>query len=260
MGKADLFAKRRFEGIGTYTVGLIGAVLVHGLISFGAARLKPPKKVVRVEMAVVKKELPPAPEPEPEPEPEKPKPKVKPKVKPRVERKVAKNLPPPPPNQAPPPNQSPPTNKPSKPIPIVTGISLNSTVSGGVGMQVRVGNTLYGDVNKEKFVDAKEVQPYVYTPVKTFDVTEEPEVLREVKAEMPAEAKRAGVQGTVVLRVEVQKNGLVRKVRVVKGLGYGLDDAAVAAMKKFKFKPARVNGQAVDYTISRFYYVFEIVS
>jgi protein TonB len=171
---------------------------------------------------------------------------------------------PPPPNQAPPPpNQAPPSDKPQKPIPIVTGISMNSTVSGGVGMAVRVGNTLYGNVDEEDFVPAEDVKAYSakeYAPVKTHEITEEPSVLKEVKADMPEEAKNAGVQGTVVLKVEVKKDGSVRKVTVVKGLGYGLDRAAVAAMKKFKFRPAKRNGKPVDYTISRFYYVFELVN
>ncbi|MFH1811899.1 MAG: TonB family protein [Pseudomonadota bacterium] len=254
MSTQDLFKKRRFEGYGFYAIGLLGAVGLHAAVSYGATQMPPPKKIVRVEMAVVKTEKPPPPPEEKPPEPEKPKPK------PKVEPKVALRTPPPP-NQPPPPNSDvPPSDKPQKPVPIVTGISLGSTVSSGVGMAVRVGNTLYGDVNKEEFVQPGAVQPYVYTPVKTYDITEEPEVLKEVKAEMPEEAKRAGVQGTVVLRVEVQKDGAVRKVRVVKGLGYGLDEAAVAAMKKFTFKPAKINGQPVDYTISRFYYVFELVS
>jgi protein TonB len=255
MSTQELFGRRRFEGVGFYAVGLLLAMGLHAGLSYGATHMPPPRKIVRVEMAVTRTEKPPPPEekpPEPKPEPEKP--------RPRPERKVALKTPPPP-NQPPPPNSDlPPSDKPQKPVPIVTGISLGSTVSSGVGMSVRVGNTLYGDVNKEEYVAPAEVQPYVYTPVKTYEITEEPEVLSEVKAEMPEEAKRAGVQGTVILRVEVQKDGAVRKVRVVKGLGYGLDEAALEAMKKFKFKPAKVNGQPVDYTISRFYYVFELVN
>lgn len=261
MSTQDLFARRRFEGVGFYAVGLILAMLLHGAASYGATRMPPPKKVVRVEMAVTRTEKPPPPPEEkpPAPEPEKPQPK------PKVERKVAVKTPPPPNQPPPPPNQeAPPSDKPQKPVPIVTGISLGSTVSSGVGMAVRVGNTLYGDVNKEDFVQPGDVQPYAgpatYEPVKTYEITEEPEVLTEVKAEMPEEAKRAGVQGTVILRVEVRRDGTVRKVRVVKGLGYGLDEAALEAMKKFTFKPARVNGKPVDYTISRFYYVFELVN
>ncbi len=251
----ELFKRRRFEGVGFYAFGIIAALLIHGGVSLGAANMqRQQKRQTRVEMAVIKKAKPPPP-PKPEPPPPKPeKPKVKP---PRAPKDVVK------PDTPPPPNQPPPTDKPQKPVPIITGISLDSTVSSGVGMSVRVGNTLYGDIDKEKFVEPEEVKPYVpapaYKPVKTHEITEEPEVLKEVKAEMPEAAKRAGIQGTIVLKVEVKKDGSVRKVTVVKGLGYGLDEAAVAAMKKFKFKPAKKGGKPVDYTISRFYYVFELV-
>jgi len=251
---AELFQHRRFEGMGFYALGIIFALTIHGGVSVGAVSMqKNKKKQTRVEMAVIKKAKPPPP-PKPEPPPPKPE---KPKPKPRVPKDVVK-----PPDLPPPSNQPPPTDKPQKPVPIVTGISLDSTVSSGVGMSVRVGNTLYGDIDKEKFVKAEDVKPYagpVYKPVKTHEITEEPSVLKEVKAEMPETAKRAGIQGTIVLKVEVTKAGTVRKVKVVKGLGYGLDEAAVAAMKKFRFRPAKKGGKPVDYTISRFYYVFELV-
>ncbi|MBN2361526.1 MAG: TonB family protein [Deltaproteobacteria bacterium] len=254
MAATEIFKRRRFEGVGVYTLAALVALGAHGAISAGASQLKEPKKATRVEMAMVKQ--PPKPEP-PKPEPPKPEPaKPKPKPKPEVVQPVVKP-------ETPPPNQPPPSEKPSKPIPIVTGISLNSTVSGSGGVAVRVGNTLYGDVNKEKFVPSSDVKPYVpapaFAPVKTHEITEEPEILKEIKAPMPEAAKRAGVQGTVVLKVEVKKDGTVRNVTVVKGIGYGLDEAAVEAMKKFLFKPAKVNGKPVDYTISRFNYVFELV-
>jgi len=232
------------------------AVGFHATLSLGASTMKPPKRQVRVEMAVVRTPKPPPP-PKPAPEP-KPKPRVKPRrsPRPRVPR-------PPPPDMAPPPsNTAPDKTPPRAPVPIVTGISLASTVSSGVGMQVRVGNTLYGDIDKEEHVAPEQVQPYTggFEPVRTHEITEEPEVIREIKASMPAEAMRAGIQGAVVLRVEVTCKGAVRGVRLVKGLGYGLDQAAVAAMRKYRFRPARRNGVPVDYTISRFYYVFELVS
>lgn len=253
----NIFSKRRrLEGWPLYSIGIVAAVAIHLGASVGAKKLQMPKKPVRVEMAVVRTRKPPPP---PKPEPKEVPKKVR-KIKPRPRPKGVTKPPPPNTDLPPPPNQAQADQKPSKPIPIVTGISMGSTVSGGVGMNVRVGNTLYGDVEKEDFVQADKVKPYVYTPVKTYEITEEPRVLKEVRAKMPLEAKRAGIQGTVVLRVQVKKDGSVRRVKLVKGVGYGLDEAAIAAMKRYRFEPARRNGVAVDYTISRFYYVFELVS
>ncbi len=42
--------------------------------------------------------------------------------------------------------------------------------------------------------------------------------------------------------------GELRVLRVIGGLGHGLDEAAVEAAEKIRFKPARRNGQPVDHT------------
>ncbi|MEW5854810.1 MAG: energy transducer TonB, partial [Myxococcota bacterium] len=71
-------------------------------------------------------------------------------------------------------------------------------------------------------------------------------------------AKSAGIEGVVELRVEIFEDGTVRSARVVRGLGYGLDEAAVEAMRRFRFKPATVDGKAVQYTIPRYSFRFEL--
>ena len=55
----------------------------------------------------------------------------------------------------------------------------------------------------------------------------------------------------------VDKRGKVRKVDVVKGLGYGLNEAAVKGMMGFRFKPAQVDGEPVAVKI-RYNYRFEL--
>jgi TonB family protein len=47
--------------------------------------------------------------------------------------------------------------------------------------------------------------------------------------------------------VVVLSNGTMRVNRVVSGLGHGLDEAAVRAAQQIKFKPAKRDGQPVDY-------------
>jgi TonB family protein len=60
------------------------------------------------------------------------------------------------------------------------------------------------------------------------------------------EARARGVEGEVVLSVLFQRNGKVKDVVVERGLGYGLNERAVEAVKKTSFEPARVDGKPVD--------------
>ncbi len=61
------------------------------------------------------------------------------------------------------------------------------------------------------------------------------------------EARRVGVQGEVLLDVVFQASGSLHINRVVKSLGYGLDDMALEAAKKIQFRPALRDGQPYDY-------------
>jgi TonB family protein len=61
------------------------------------------------------------------------------------------------------------------------------------------------------------------------------------------EARRLHVEGDVVVQVVFSATGEIRIVGVVKGLGHGLDEAAVAATRQIRFTPAQRDGQFVDY-------------
>jgi TonB family protein len=61
------------------------------------------------------------------------------------------------------------------------------------------------------------------------------------------EARRLRVEGDVVVQVVFTAAGEIRIVEVVRGLGHGLDEAAVAATRQIRFTPARRDGQFVDY-------------
>ncbi len=62
------------------------------------------------------------------------------------------------------------------------------------------------------------------------------------------EARQLRLEGEVLLEVMFGANGQLHVNRVVRGLGHGLDDAAVAAAAKMRFKPALRNGEPVDST------------
>jgi protein TonB len=70
--------------------------------------------------------------------------------------------------------------------------------------------------------------------------------LNNPQPEYPPLSKRLREQGRVLLRVLVNASGLVEEIEVKSGSGYvRLDDAALVAVRRWKFAPARANGQAV---------------
>jgi TonB family protein len=75
---------------------------------------------------------------------------------------------------------------------------------------------------------------------------EPPRLLREVKAEYTDDARRRGVTGDVVLEIVVRRDGSVGDVRLLQGLGAGLDQRAAAAVRQWRFSPARRRGEPVD--------------
>lgn len=58
-------------------------------------------------------------------------------------------------------------------------------------------------------------------------------------------ALEAGIQGVVMLEVTIDEEGRVREPLILDGLGYGLDEAAIAAVSQWRFKPASVDGRPV---------------
>jgi len=62
------------------------------------------------------------------------------------------------------------------------------------------------------------------------------------------EARGLKLQGEVLLEVSFSANGTLHVNRVARGLGHGLDEAAIAAANKIRFKPATRGGQPVDST------------
>ena len=65
------------------------------------------------------------------------------------------------------------------------------------------------------------------------------------KPEYTPAARRQGKEGVVVVRVHIDEKGRVTKVVVKSGLGFGLDEATVNAVKKWRYKPKTIDGRAV---------------
>jgi TonB family protein len=72
------------------------------------------------------------------------------------------------------------------------------------------------------------------------------EIVFKPTPEYTDEARSARIEGTVSLELEFTAAGEVRVLRIVRGLGHGLDEAAQRAALRMRFKPAQSDGRPVD--------------
>jgi TonB family protein len=72
-----------------------------------------------------------------------------------------------------------------------------------------------------------------------------PVLLYKVEPEYSEEARKAKYAGTVVLQLIVDVTGKAQSIKVVRGVGLGLDENAIQAVNKWKFRPGYRNGQPV---------------
>jgi TonB family protein len=77
-----------------------------------------------------------------------------------------------------------------------------------------------------------------------------PSVLQRVEPDYTDAARAAKIQGTVVMECVIHKDGTVMVNRIIRGLGYGLDENARATIEKWRFNPATRDGQPVDMTLT----------
>ncbi|MFW5966269.1 MAG: TonB-dependent receptor domain-containing protein [Persicimonas sp.] len=81
------------------------------------------------------------------------------------------------------------------------------------------------------------------------ELTREPRLVEQTKAEYTEEAVEEGVEGEVVLRLLINADGEVEEAEVREGLGHGLDEAAVEAAEQFVFEPAEIDGRPAPVTL-----------
>jgi protein TonB len=72
-----------------------------------------------------------------------------------------------------------------------------------------------------------------------------PQLIHRVDPEYSEEARKAKHQGTVELYVEIEADGVAHRIEVRRGLGLGLDEKAIEAVRQWRFKPALKNGKPV---------------
>ncbi|HMK73829.1 MAG TPA: TonB family protein, partial [Myxococcaceae bacterium] len=148
------------------------------------------------------------------------------------------------PPETPPPNDTPPEQDPGPPAPVVVGLTLRSTTVAGT-VAAPVGNTLMGKPAESASAPGDVAPLYV--------VDTQPELLEEVKIPYPAEARRLLVAGSVVVRLTIDAEGRVVRASLVSGPGHGLNEAALDALKGFRFRPASRGGKAMATQITYTY-------
>jgi periplasmic protein TonB len=72
-----------------------------------------------------------------------------------------------------------------------------------------------------------------------------PQLIYSPEPNFSDEARKAKMQGVVQLLVVVGKDGRTYDIRVAESLGMGLDEQAIEAVRKWRFRPATLNGQPV---------------
>ncbi len=77
-----------------------------------------------------------------------------------------------------------------------------------------------------------------------------PRPVQSPEPEYSEEARLAKIQGTVYVSLEVGPDGLARNIQVLQGIGLGLDESAVEAIKQWIFQPATKDGQPVTVAAS----------
>ena len=72
-----------------------------------------------------------------------------------------------------------------------------------------------------------------------------PVLIYSVEPEFSEEARKAKVAGNVLVNLWVDQNGNPSHVHVIRGVGMGLDEQAVKAVRQYRFRPAMENGKPV---------------
>ena len=76
--------------------------------------------------------------------------------------------------------------------------------------------------------------------------TTEPRVIHTVEVQYTKEALAAKLQGEVVLSLTIGEDGVPSDIKLVRGLGMGLDEKAVECLQQWRFKPATNHSEPVS--------------
>jgi TonB family protein len=124
-----------------------------------------------------------------------------------------------------------------------TGFGSGVATGNGSGISGSRGTVRQGGFGDADVVSASQPKPKSVEPVvKTLPV----EITFKPHPVYTDEGRQLKIEGEVLIAVVFSANGQVRIVKVVRGLGHGLDESAVRAAEKIQFKPAVRDGHPAD--------------
>lgn len=129
------------------------------------------------------------------------------------------------------------------------GVSMESTSQAGNGPSVPVGNTVAAQPRAGSAAPA--VVPLAQ-PVAAYEATKMPLPTGRCFGKYTDDALAAGIEGTVVLDLIVGEDGRARDIQVAEGLGHGLTQAAITALRDCHFTAGEKDGKPVPVKIRGF--------
>lgn len=128
------------------------------------------------------------------------------------------------------------------------GVIVSTGFGDGVATGSRGGGS-HGTVQQGMFSDQRvaDSAPRVRQTAAVSN-TKPVEILFKPKPVYTDEARAKKLEGDVLLQVVFGASGEVKIQRIVRGLGYGLDESAEAAARQIRFHPAQQDGQPVDFS------------
>jgi TonB family protein len=130
----------------------------------------------------------------------------------------------------------------------VRGTVASAGFGNGVAIPPSATGVRQGTVRQSGFADASApAEAPKPRPAANTSPTQPVEILAKPNPVYTQEARNLKIEGEVLVEVVFTAAGEVRVVRIVHGLGHGLDEAAVRAAQQIRFKPAKREGQPVDF-------------
>ncbi len=132
----------------------------------------------------------------------------------------------------------------------VAGVVTSAGFGNGTAIETQSHASL-GKVQPSGFGDADvPAAPTVHSqPAEAALKVVPAEIISKPTPAYTQEARNLRIEGEVLVEAVLQASGSLRVVRVVRGLGHGLDDNAVRAAEKIHFRPALKNGEPADSTV-----------
>ncbi|GEM_PF-5868411 len=115
--------------------------------------------------------------------------------------------------------------------------------------------TPLGRGSQEAKANSRNLKRRMFIPF--YKVDKRPDFLYKAELKYPLKAKQLGVEGTVILEADIDTEGKIINIRIIKKAGFGFDEAALNMIKMSKFSPAYSNGKPVPVRM-RFTILFKL--